>query len=175
MTIQTETPNQLVLKEGEWPKKAGAVFLIIIGLVIISLFWNSNIIWYSPFIILGAVLLILSSKTVTITIGKAREKISFNFAGLLEKTKHEIDLNLIKGVVLEEDIPYSRIKFLNYWLVFNLGNNQAINIPINSPAQDFSIRGSTSFLWGERNSITALAKKIADFIGVKLVDHKLPF
>jgi hypothetical protein len=180
MTIQTETPNLLVLKERELTKRITGGVVGLIGMIMIYIFWGElQKVGLSIFLIICGLCLNFFSKTIIITIDRVKGKIQFASSGLMGTSIQEVDIKHIKAVELDENYPAffnnHRAVFLQYCLIFNLGNNQVIDIPINSPAQDFSIRGNTSLLWGERNSITALVKKIADFTGVKFNDYKLPF
>lgn len=179
MTIQAETLNLLALKERELTKRIFGIFLGLIGVIMMYIFWgDSQKAGLSILLIIGGICLNVLSKTITVTIDRVKGKIEFTSIWLLGTTTQEIDIKQIKEIELDENLTFfnkHHTIFLQYCLIFNLGDNQVIDIPINSPAQDFSIRGSTSLFWGERNSITALAKKTADFIGVKFVDHKLPF
>jgi hypothetical protein len=128
---------------------------------------------------LVGVFMVITAKSLTVTIDKTQNKCNFFTVTLIGKKSQDVVLDQIKEVSLEETVTHNTSSSgsenqINYTLVFYLQDGEGIPISISGSSGSFSVNGLPMEEMIGRNKNVILGNKIAAFISVPFVDRRPP-
>lgn len=196
MKIVQETQAILVLKQKNYVGIFIGILLFAIGvcLLISQGVKDIKMLVISIIFILISLLVVVSTKFITLIIDKTSKRITITSKGLMRHSSQNIAIDQVKEVAIEESVTLVRTnnssttnsgtfnlsssnpgmrKQVNYVLIFYLKDGQGIPVQIDSPAS-FSVGGLPIGDYLVRNKIIELGNKIANFIAVPFKDNRPP-
>lgn len=182
MQLEQENETQLVLKQSGLSNMLYGLLFVGMGTIVV-IAANQNVLiarLFGGLCVIVGILVVVTSKFITIIIDKAQNQLEYLTNNLLGKKINTVDLKQIKEVSLEEFVSDSsgargRSTRISYYLVFNLQDGEGISILMGGDSGGITVNGVPlgGFKAG-RNQNVVLANKIASFIGVPFIDRRSP-
>ena len=167
MKIITDDPAKMVLKYHNITNFAGGIIFSAFGIGIAFFSGPANLAALAIGVVFGlvGVYLILTTKSITVTLDKEQRKCSLSFQSILKKESKEFGFDEIKELILKSYIGHSSRgkQYYQYSLIFALKNGEETSLEFGRVSA-----GIMDVLSSPNEKKRKEAKQISDFIGVGL-------
>jgi hypothetical protein len=160
MKILKDEQDLLILRESNTGAFIVGTIFFLVGFI--SIF--QDLVLLGILIALFGVLIIVTTKTVTISLDKSTNKLSFLRKGLIGQSHQEYALDQIKEIEMSRNYSFSETKNVgrySYRLAFVLKNGEVVF---------FNSRDTSPFITPQRRT----GSKVANFLGVPFREEGIP-